>query len=101
MGAVAATALLPQLTNLGASVGTSPMALGKLMGSSAIGIAQRVAFAYVLIGVIDLIYQRKRLAKVAEDDQAGGQGGVQAAERLPPRSRARFAAARCRPRAPA
>jgi len=63
VGGVAASALLPQLTSLGASVGTSPVALGKLMSSSAIGIAQRVAFAYVLIGVIDLVYQRKRLAK--------------------------------------
>ena len=63
VGAVAAATLLPQLTNLGASVGTSPLALGKMMGSSAIGIAQRVAFAYVLIGVVDLLYQRKRHAK--------------------------------------
>jgi flagellar biosynthetic protein FlhB len=63
VGAVAVSALLPQLTSLGASVGTSPVALGRLMSSSAIGIAQRVAFAYVFIGVVDLIYQRKRLAK--------------------------------------
>ena len=35
VGAVAAIALVPQITNLGASVGTSPTALGSLMGSSA------------------------------------------------------------------
>jgi flagellar biosynthetic protein FlhB len=63
VGGVAASALLPQLTNLGASVGTSPIALGSLMSSSAIGIGQRVAFAYIAIGLIDLIYQRKRLSK--------------------------------------
>lgn len=63
VGAVAAASLLPQLTSLGASVGTSPIALGKLMGANAIAIGQRVAFAYVAIGLIDLIYQRKRMAK--------------------------------------
>jgi flagellar biosynthesis protein FlhB len=63
VGAVAASALLPQLTNLGASVGTPPAALGSLMKGSVIGIAQRVVIAYVLIGIIDLIYQRRRHTK--------------------------------------
>ncbi len=63
VGAVAALTLVPQITQVGASVGTSPTALGELMGSSAISIGQRVAFAYIAIGLIDLIYQRRRLAK--------------------------------------
>ena len=63
VGAVAAMSLVPQLTHLGASIGTSPIALGSLMGSSAISIAQRAAFAYIGIGLIDLLYQRRKIAK--------------------------------------
>jgi len=63
VGAVAASALLPQLTNLGASVGTPPAALGRLISSSVFGIAERVALAYILLGVFDLIWQRRRLLK--------------------------------------
>jgi flagellar biosynthetic protein FlhB len=60
VGAVVAMALLPQLTNLGASVGTPPAALGRLISSGAMGIAERAAIAYLLIGVVDLIYQKRR-----------------------------------------
>ena len=60
VGAVAAVALLPQLTHLGASVGTPPGALAALMGSSATSIAQRAAIAYLLIGIIDFAWQRRR-----------------------------------------
>jgi flagellar biosynthesis protein FlhB len=64
VGAVAAIALIPQLTNLGASVGTAPGALGRLMSSSAGAIAQRAAIAYLIIGIIDMIYQRRRHDKM-------------------------------------
>ena len=60
VGAIVALALIPDLTHLGASVGTSPYALGHLMASGAIGIAQRAAIAYLLIGVVDYIVQRRR-----------------------------------------
>jgi flagellar biosynthesis protein FlhB len=60
---VAAMALIPELTNLGASVGTTPGALGQLMGTSALAIARRAAIAYLLIGVIDFVYQRRRHEK--------------------------------------
>lgn len=63
VGVVVAMALLPQLTVLGASIGTPPAALGALIGSSAIGIAQRAAGAYLLIAVIDVVWQRKRHTK--------------------------------------
>jgi flagellar biosynthesis protein FlhB len=63
VGAVAASALLPQLTSLGANVGTPPAALGSLLSSSVMGIAERVAIAYLLIGVADFIYQKRRLTK--------------------------------------
>jgi len=63
VGVVVALALVPQLTNLGASVDTTPMALGKLLGSGVFAIAQHAAIAYLLIGIIDLIYQKRKMAK--------------------------------------
>jgi flagellar biosynthesis protein FlhB len=60
VGAVVALALIPQITRLGASVGTPPAALGKLISSSVMGIAIRATAAYLLIGVIDLIWQRRK-----------------------------------------
>ena len=60
VGVVVAMALLPQLTNLGASVDTPPAALGILINSSIMGIAERAAIAYLLIGILDFIYQRYR-----------------------------------------
>jgi flagellar biosynthetic protein FlhB len=63
VGAVAAIALLPQLTNLGGTVGTPPAVLGKMLTTSALGIAQRAALAYLLIGIIDFIWQKWRLNK--------------------------------------
>jgi flagellar biosynthetic protein FlhB len=63
VGAVVALALIPDLTNLGASIGTPPGALGLLIKSGAMGIAERAAAAYLLIALADLIYQRRRFAK--------------------------------------
>jgi flagellar biosynthesis protein FlhB len=60
VGAIVAMALIPQIAHLGASIGTPPAALGKMMGSSIQGIAQRAAIAYLLIAIVDLIWQRKR-----------------------------------------
>jgi flagellar biosynthesis protein FlhB len=63
IGAVVALALVPQLTHLGASIGTPPAALGQMISSSVMGIAERAAVAYLLIAVIDVIYQRRKFAK--------------------------------------
>jgi len=63
VGAVVAIALVPELTNLGASIDTPPAALGQMIASSAIGIAERAAVAYLLIGILDLIWQKRRLNK--------------------------------------
>jgi flagellar biosynthetic protein FlhB len=63
VGAVVAMALIPQLTNLGASIGTPPAALGSLISSNAMSVAQRAAIVYLLIGLVDLIWQRRRHAK--------------------------------------
>jgi len=60
VGVVVALALIPQITHLGANVGTPPAALGSMISSSVMGIAQRAAIAYLLIAVIDVIWQRRR-----------------------------------------
>ena len=60
VGIVVAMALLPQLTSIGASVDTPPAALGLLVNSSIMGIAERAAIAYLLIGILDFAYQRYR-----------------------------------------
>jgi flagellar biosynthetic protein FlhB len=61
VGAVVAVALVPQLTHLGASIDTPPAALGHMIASSAMGIAQRATVAYLLIGIVDLLWQRRKL----------------------------------------
>jgi flagellar biosynthetic protein FlhB len=63
VGAVVALALVPQLTSLGASIDTTPVALGNMLASGAFSIAQRAAIAYLLIGIIDVIYQKRKMAK--------------------------------------
>jgi flagellar biosynthesis protein FlhB len=60
VGAVAVLALLPGLTTLAAKVGMPPVALGVLMGGSALSVAQHAAFAYLLIGLIDYAWKRRR-----------------------------------------
>ena len=56
---------MPDLTQLGASVGTTPdgarrqlMRVGRRPA-----IAERAALAYLLIGVVDYIWQRRRFEK--------------------------------------
>jgi flagellar biosynthetic protein FlhB len=63
IGAVVALALIPNLTGLAASVGTTPDALGHLMGAGVTSIAMRAAGAYLLIGIVDYIWQRRRHEK--------------------------------------
>jgi flagellar biosynthesis protein FlhB len=55
------TALLPHLTDYAAMVGVSPIQLGSSMFSLVKGIAMRATLAYLLIGVIDYVYQRRHL----------------------------------------
>jgi flagellar biosynthetic protein FlhB len=60
VGGVVAMALVPQITHLTASVGTTPFALGSLMNSTAGSIVEQVAAAYLLIAAIDYGFQRRR-----------------------------------------
>ncbi len=63
VGVIIALALLPDLTQLGASVGTTPTALTEAMSAGVTGIVERGAIAYFLIGVVDYIWQRRRREK--------------------------------------
>ena len=60
VGAVAALAIMPELTALASTVGISPAALGALSKGKAMGVAEHAAFAYLLIGVIDYGWRRYR-----------------------------------------
>lgn len=63
VGAIVASALLPRLTQLSATIGSDPGALGAMLASMVLAIAQRAAAAYLLIGLIDYGWQRWRHEK--------------------------------------
>ena len=63
VGGAAAMSLVPLITNLGASMGTTPMALGSLLNSGAHSIIERIVIVYLLIAVVDLIHQRRTHSK--------------------------------------
>lgn len=58
MGVIVAMTLMPQMTELAASVGTSPSQLGSELAGMVFAVAQRAAIAYLLIGFIDYAYQK-------------------------------------------
>ena len=59
VGGVAAMTLVPMLTRNDATVGTTPVALGSLLTSNAQAIIERVLAVYVLIGLVDLLWNRR------------------------------------------
>lgn len=63
VGAVAALALLPGLTDLAAKVGVPPSVLVALAGGRALQIAQRATLAYLLIGIADYAWRRRRFER--------------------------------------
>lgn len=69
VGAIAALALLPNLTSLAAMVGIEPPALGEEIAGRAATIAWLAAAAYLLIGVADVFWQRHRLDKQLRMDK--------------------------------
>jgi flagellar biosynthetic protein FlhB len=60
VASVASLTLLPGLTGIASIVGVTPAALGHMGGERALGIAERAAFAYVLIGLGDYAWRRFR-----------------------------------------
>lgn len=63
VGGLVALQLVPDITHLGAGVGTTPYGLGLLMSSSVKSIALRAAIGYLLIGIVDFIWQRHSFEK--------------------------------------
>lgn len=63
VGAVVAMIVIPQVRDAGTLVGMEPIALGSLMMSSTIKLAQAAAAAYLVIGVGDFVWQKHRTAK--------------------------------------
>lgn len=63
IGGLVALALIPDITHLGAAVGTTPYGLGVLMASSVKSIALRATIGYLLIGIVDLVWQRHSFEK--------------------------------------
>jgi flagellar biosynthetic protein FlhB len=60
VGLVAGLAIVPGMTGLAAEVGITPDALGLILGRKALGVAQHATFAYLMIGLVDYAWQRRR-----------------------------------------
>ena len=58
VGVIVALTLVPQMTELAATVGTTPAQLGSELARMVLSVAQRAALAYLLIGVVDFAYQK-------------------------------------------
>jgi flagellar biosynthetic protein FlhB len=63
VGWVVLSALLPHIGDYAAMVGMSPLQLSGAIATLVKSIAKRAAFAFLLIGVVDYIYQRYRHEK--------------------------------------
>src|SRR3954471_4029968 len=63
VGAVTALAVLPKFDEYAPLVGMPPAELMPTLAHTVLGIAQRAGMAYLLIGVIDYVYQRYRHEK--------------------------------------
>jgi flagellar biosynthetic protein FlhB len=55
--------LIPQLTGIAAGVGTPPALLGPLVKNSVASLVERAAAVYLLIGIVDMVHQRRRYEK--------------------------------------
>jgi flagellar biosynthetic protein FlhB len=69
VGAITAFAVVPKLDDLAALVGMPPTELVSHLAHTVLGIAQRAAIAYILIGIADFAYQRWRHEKSLRMDK--------------------------------
>jgi flagellar biosynthetic protein FlhB len=69
VGAIAALAVFPKLSELAALVGMPPAALVPMLAQTVLGIAQRAAGAYLVIAFADFGYQRWRHEKQLRMDK--------------------------------
>ena len=69
VGAIVAAALVPTLPQMGAMVGMTPSQLAGELVSTIMGIAQRAAVAYLVIGLADFAWQKRRHEKSLRMDK--------------------------------
>jgi flagellar biosynthetic protein FlhB len=69
VGAITAFAVIPKLGDLAALVGMAPADLVSELANTVLGIAQRAAIAYILIGLADFGYQKWRHEKSLRMDK--------------------------------
>ena len=69
VGAVTALGVLPKLDQFAALVGMPPEELMPTLAHMVLGIAQRAGIAYLLIGIVDYVYQRYRIEKSMKMDK--------------------------------
>ncbi len=69
VGAIVAAALLPLLPQMGTFVGMTPHQLAAQLVGTIMGIAQRAAIAYLVIGLADVAWQRHRHEKQLRMDK--------------------------------
>src|SRR3954469_21608664 len=69
VGLITAFAVLPKLQELSALVGMSPGDFVSKVGHTVLGIAQRAAAAYLVIAILDFVYQRWRHEKSLKMDK--------------------------------
>ena len=69
VGVVTALGVLPKLDELAALVGMPPAQLLPTLAHHVLGIAQRAGAAYLLIGIVDYVYQRYRHEKNLKMDK--------------------------------
>jgi flagellar biosynthetic protein FlhB len=66
---IVAAAVVPQVTQLGAMVGVGPGELTGHLVTTVSALAKRAAFAYLLIGVVDFAYQKRKHKKSLKMDK--------------------------------
>jgi flagellar biosynthetic protein FlhB len=69
VGAIVAYAVIPKLGELAGLVGLPPGDLMSQLVMNVLGIAKRAAIAYLMIGIVDYIYQRWRTEKGMKMDK--------------------------------
>jgi flagellar biosynthetic protein FlhB len=69
VGAISAFAVFPKLGDLAGLVGMAPADLVSELAHTVLGIAKRAAIAYILIGILDFVYQRWRHEKSMKMDK--------------------------------
>ena len=69
VGAIVAAALVPQIPQMGAMIGMAPAQLAGALADMVFGIGIRAAAAYLVIGIIDMIWQAHRTEKSMRMDK--------------------------------